>query len=75
MPNKVEATTADPLQCSARHATVHVVFRPLPVAAAFHCADLRACRGVVPTTQRAIILTATQFSVYDEVCGSLPHDT
>jgi hypothetical protein len=25
------------------------------------------CRGVVPTTQRAIILTATQFSVYDEV--------
>lgn len=24
------------------------------------------CRGVVPTTQRAIILTATQFAMYDE---------
>lgn len=31
---------------------------------------LLACscaRGVVPTTQRAMILTATQFATYDEV--------
>lgn len=38
----------------------------MPANSATHVSTHLTCRGVAPTTQRAVILTATQFATYDE---------